>query len=299
MPSAGDRAESGAAPRPSSAVTRRVDFRRPLGEPALISADSVSWRVFKNPIAAFIGGVAAVILELAEPRVRAGVWDHTTFRTQPLQRLRRTGLAAMVTVYGASSVAEPMIAGVRRMHARVQGVTDDQTAYQANDQELLDWVQATASFGFVQAYSHFVRTLGDEEFDRFYAESATPARLYGAVGAPLSSAMLETQFQAMRPKLRRSEVVFEFLDIMQRTVILPWPLRPFQRMLVRAAVEITPPWAREILDLGPARALRPWELRLVRLAGRLSDRYGIPGTPPVQACQRLGLPRNYLYQRRG
>ena len=47
-----------------------VDFSRPAGEPALVSPDSVSWRVFKNPVSLFIGGVTAVIMELAEPRVR-------------------------------------------------------------------------------------------------------------------------------------------------------------------------------------------------------------------------------------
>jgi hypothetical protein len=74
----------------------RVDFSRPLGEAALLSSDSVSWRIFKSPLSLFIGGVAAVIMELAEPRVRTGVWEHTTFRTNPIGRLRRTGLAAMV-----------------------------------------------------------------------------------------------------------------------------------------------------------------------------------------------------------
>src|SRR5207248_11762339 len=58
----------------------------------------------------FIGGVTAVIMELAEPRVRAAVWEHTTFRLDPIRRLRRTGLTAMVTIYGARSTAEAMIA---------------------------------------------------------------------------------------------------------------------------------------------------------------------------------------------
>src|SRR5690242_5991550 len=127
-------------------MNRRVDFTQPAGEPALIAADSVSWIVFKNPVATFIGGITAVILELAEPRVRAGVWDHTTFRTDPRTRLRRTGLAAMVSVYGSKSVAETMIAGVTRAHGRVSGVAANGEAYHANQQELLDWVQATASF---------------------------------------------------------------------------------------------------------------------------------------------------------
>jgi uncharacterized protein (DUF2236 family) len=55
-----------------------VDFSQPAGEAALVSPNSVSWRVFKNPLSLFIGGVTAVIMELAEPRVRTGVWEHTS-----------------------------------------------------------------------------------------------------------------------------------------------------------------------------------------------------------------------------
>jgi hypothetical protein len=81
-------------------------FSQPNGEAALVSPGSVSWRVFNNPLSLFIGDVTAVVMELAEPRVRTGVWEHTNFREDPIQRLRRTGLAAMVTVYGARSTAE-------------------------------------------------------------------------------------------------------------------------------------------------------------------------------------------------
>src|SRR6185295_17681676 len=118
------------------------DFTTPVGEPALAPSDGVAWQVMKNPVALFVGGVTAVILELAEPRVRSGVWDHTTFRTDPLSRMERTGLAAMVTVYGARSTADRMIAGVRRLHERVSGVTPAGVSYRASDPELLDWVHA-------------------------------------------------------------------------------------------------------------------------------------------------------------
>ena len=91
-----------------------IDFSRPVGEAALLSPESISWRVFKNPLSLFIGGVTAVIMELAEPRVRAGVWEHTTFRLDPIRRLRRTGLAAMVTVYGARSTAEALRSKTQR-----------------------------------------------------------------------------------------------------------------------------------------------------------------------------------------
>ena len=87
-----------------------IDFSHPKGEPALFASDSLSWRIFSNPVTLFIGGVTAVILELALPEVREGVWRHSTFQSDPLRRIKRTGLAALTTVYAARSVAEPIIA---------------------------------------------------------------------------------------------------------------------------------------------------------------------------------------------
>ena len=142
-----------------------LDFSQPTGEAALVSPNSVSWRVFKNPLSLFIGGVTAVIMELAEPRVRTGVWEHTSFRVDPIRRLRRTGLAAMVTIYGARSTAEALIARVRRMHDRVAGTTPSGEVYCANDPELLNWVQGTAAYGFLQAYHTYVRPLSLSERD--------------------------------------------------------------------------------------------------------------------------------------
>src|ERR1700722_5362091 len=166
--------------------TGRVDFSTPVGEAALIPAQSVSWRVFKNPVTMFIGGVAAVILELAEPRVRTGVWEHSRFREDPVGRLRRTGAAAMITVYGARSIATPMIARVARMHPGISGVTPCGVAFSASDPALLTWVQATASYGFVAAYAEYARALSEAEIDAFFAEAVPAAHLYGALDAPRS-----------------------------------------------------------------------------------------------------------------
>src|SRR5207245_3307825 len=118
------------------------DFGLPKNEPALIAADSVSWMVFKNPLALLVGGVTAVVLELAERRVRTGVWEHTSFRKRPMDRLQRTGFAAMMTVYGPRSRAESMINRVARLHEGVRGHTPDGRTYCAADPELATWVHA-------------------------------------------------------------------------------------------------------------------------------------------------------------
>ncbi len=273
-------------------------FLHPAGEPALVTPDSVSWQVFKNPLGLFIGGVAAVILELAEPRVRAGVWGHTTFRADPLPRLRRTGLAAMMTVYGPRSRVEAMTARIAKLHHRVSGLTPDGMPYRADDPELLNWVHATASFGFLQAYKTYVYPLDDAACDRFHAEGAHSARLYGASRAPASRSQAEALFQSMHEKLEPSPIVFEFLETMERVPLLPRPFRFIQALLIKAAVEIVPAPIRERLGLGARHGMPAWQQRMVQRIGSATDRLMLSSSPAVQACRRLGLPDDYLYTQR-
>jgi uncharacterized protein (DUF2236 family) len=270
-----------------------ADFLQPTGEAALVPPDSVSWRVFKNPLSLFVGGIAAVIMELAEPRVRTGVWEHTTFRNNPIGRLQRTGFAAMVTIYGARSTAEVMIARVRRMHDKIAGFTPAGKSYRANDPELSNWVQSTAAYGFLQAYHEYVRPLSDVERDHFYAEGTLAASLYGASAAS-SEAALEMRFNEMANQLQRSDILFEFLSIMRSAPILPLPLRPVQPLLIRAAIGLTPHWLRKIVGLTD-HGLNALELAVVRQMGAFADRLILENNPAVQACRRLRLSANYLY----
>ena len=272
-----------------------VDFSTPIGEPALTEPDSISWLVFKNPLALFVGGVAAVLLELAEPRVREGVWNHTTFKSDPLRRIQRTGFAAMVTVYGPRNEAEALIARVRRIHAAIGGETPDGQAYRADDPQLLAWVHATASFGFLEAYNAYVRRLDAEECDRYFAEGVTSARMYGAESTPGSQAEMAAIFEKMNHALEPSPVLLEFLDIMERTSVLPSPFDRMQGMLVRAAVGILPNSVQEQLGLKARWSLASWERHVIALLGASADRILIRSAPAVQACRRMGLADDYLY----
>jgi uncharacterized protein (DUF2236 family) len=273
---------------------RAVDFSQPLGAPALFAPDSLAWRVMKNPVALIVGGIAAVILELAEPRVRSGVWEHTAFRDDPVRRVRRTGYSTMVTIYAPADAARAMIAGVVRAHERVEGATPAGAPYHANDIELLNWVQGTALLSFFEAYSRFAKPMTKAQLDIFLSEAAEASALYGAIGAPRSGAEMEALFAAMRPKLERSDIVFEFLSIMHAAPLLP--VRALQQMMVRAAVEITPDWVRAILGLDERYGLRFGEATLLRVIGAVSERLVLSSAPPAQACVRMGLAKNYLYR---
>ncbi|HWK64416.1 MAG TPA: oxygenase MpaB family protein [Rhizobiaceae bacterium] len=271
------------------------DYSKPEGEAALVDADSMSWRIFKNPVALFVGGVAAVILELAEPSVRSGVWDHSSFRKDAVTRLRRTGAAAMMTVYGPRTAAEKMIKGVVRAHEKIRGKTPSGVPYRANDPRLLNWVQATASYGFIEAYHRFVSPLSPEERSLAFGEGATAAELYGATNAPTSLSEWERLLDEMRPGLERSEIIFEFLDIVRRAPAMPWPLRTFQHLLVRAAVDIVPTDLQIGLGLR-GLGLSPLGRRIVRVAGRIADRVPLLSAPPAQASIRMGLEADALYR---
>jgi uncharacterized protein (DUF2236 family) len=275
-----------------------IDFSKPVGEPALVSPESVSWRVFKNPLSLFIGGVTAVIMELAEPRVRTGVWEHTTFRLNPIKRLSRTGLAAMVTIYGARSTAEAMIASVRRVHDRIVGTTPSGEPYCANDLQLLNWVQGTAAYGFLHAYHAYVQPLLSSERDRYYAEGVSAAALYGARRVRRNLRLSwSICFKRCAAAWSAQTLCLSFSQSCARRPFYRCCYGPAQRLLVRAAVNLTPRWARTILGL-EGDSLYPWEAEVVRQAGALADRIVLNSNPAVQACQRMGLPPDYLYVRR-
>lgn len=271
-----------------------VNFQAPAGAPALLEPNSMSWRVMKNPIALLVGGVAAVILELAEPRVRAGIWAHTSFRGDPVKRMRRTGYTAWIAVYAPADAARAAIARVNAMHTHVSGETPNGLPYRADDEELLTWVHATATWGFIEAYRRFCAPLSGADTDRYYAESASIGALFGAPASPRSNDERQAVFAAMRPNLIASPIVFEFLNIVRTAKITPLPA--LQRLAVRAAIEITPPWARAILGLDPQLGLKPGHETLLRAFAAAGERIAIPQAPPTQACVRMGLKADYLYR---
>lgn len=274
----------------------KIDFAHPAGAPAYTDPASVHWRVFKNPIALGVGGVAAVLLEFADARIRTGVWDHSTYKVDPIGRSRRTGMAAMVGVYGPRDAARRVVQGVTNMHAKVTGDTPKGEAYRAMDPELLDWVSATAGYGFLTAYDRFVAPVSAADKLRFYAEAAPVARLYGVQNSPASDADFMAMMERLAPRFEPHPIVQEFLAIIESGRAAPGTPKALHRALARASVSILPPLVREKLGLGAAYDLGPLGRAAIRTAGALADRIPVPDGPPAQACARLGLPKDFLYR---
>lgn len=281
---------------PSSYLGWKIDYANPKGAPAYLEPGSIHWRVYKNPIALAVGGVAAVLLEFADARIRSGVWDHSTYKADPIGRSKRTGVAAMVGVYGPQAAARRVIQGVTNMHARVSGDTPKGEAYRALDPELLDWVSATAAYGFLNAYDRFVTPLSEAEKTRFYLEAHPIARLYGVRYSPSSQADFMAMMERLAPRFEPHPIVEAFLGIIQSGQVAPLAPKILHRALARASVSLLPPMVRRKLALGPEYDLALADGLALKAAGKLADKIAIKRSPPCQASVRLGLPYDFLYR---
>lgn len=285
------------SPKEKQVAELRFDFARPAGEPSLLPPDSIQWRVFRNPVALGVGGVAAVLMEFADPRIRSGVWDHSVYRTDPIGRSKRTGLAAMAGVYGPASAAKALIAGVTRMHARVGGETPGGIAYRALDPELLAWVHATAAYGFLTAFCRFVAPLSPADQDRFFAEGELVARLYGVATPVRSVAAFQALLATMQAGFEPHPINLEFLAIIQSGRAAPAIPRPLHRALARAAVAILPPAVRQVLALGAEWDLTRRDALALTALGKLADVYRDRHSPAWIAAERMGLPGDFSWRR--
>lgn len=274
----------------------RIDFANPPGEPALLPPDSVQWRIYKNQIALGVGGVAAVLLEFAEPRIRSGVWDHSTYKADPIGRSRRTGVVAMLACYGPASTAREVIGMVNRMHGKVKGQTPAGEPYRAMDPVLLDWVAATASYGFLMAYDRFVSPVSEADKDRFMRDGDAIGRQFGARTTPQSVAGFMAMMDDLAPRFEPHPIIHEFLGIIEAGKAAPSVPKFLHRALARAAVSLLPAWLQERLELDGKYRLGTLDRIALRAAGRLADRRGLAGSAPCAASVRLGLPADFLYR---
>lgn len=274
----------------------KIDYTIPAGEPAFTEPDSVTWRVFKNPVVGVVAGVCAVLLEFADSRIRTGVWEHSVFPTDPIGRAQRTGVAAAVGVYGPQDAARRVIQGVTNMHAKVKGKTPDGRVYAALDAELLDWVSATASFGYFTAYDRYVCKLSRQDELDFFAQGRAVSELYGVQDKIGSIEDFHIMLAKLEHDFEPHPINSEFLDIMRSGKAAKSMPLWIQRALAHAAIDILPASVREVLGLGREYDLTFVEKRAVKLMAWGAETFSDKKGPPAQACERLGLPRDFLWK---
>jgi uncharacterized protein (DUF2236 family) len=90
-----------------------------------------------------VGGLRAIVLQVAQPAVGHGVAAHSAFALDPLARLHAT----LSFVYVVADADDRLVAGVARSvgraHRPVVSAPDEPVPYDARDPELQRWVAAT------------------------------------------------------------------------------------------------------------------------------------------------------------
>ncbi|MDQ6877137.1 MAG: DUF2236 domain-containing protein [Candidatus Dormibacteraeota bacterium] len=142
-------------------------------KPGLYADDSITRRVNRENVL-FVGGGRALLMQLAHPKVAAGVDEHSDYRVHPIRRLRRTIVMIMAIVFGDRDTAIAAARAVNQVHARVRG--ED---YRALDPDLLLWVHATLMDTALVTYETFVKPLLAGEREDFYQEFKLLGELLG------------------------------------------------------------------------------------------------------------------------
>lgn len=238
-------------------------YTDPPGDPGFFGPGSAAWVVHGDPLM-LVGGVSALMLQTLHPLAMAGVAEHSDFRERPYARLSRTASFVTATTYGSTEVAKSVVEAVKARHRRVVGTAPDGRPYSAGDPELLRWVHVAEVASFVEAHRRYhPRPLNDCEIDRYYDAVALIAEMLGATEVPRSRAEIAGYFERVRPELIAGEQALETIRWIQSSKGGSPPERAAYQVLLNAAVDLLPGWAREMLGL---RRIAPVALGVVRPA---------------------------------
>ncbi|MHB8329879.1 MAG: oxygenase MpaB family protein [Acidimicrobiales bacterium] len=150
--------------------------------PSPFGPHSIVRRVAAEPATALLVQ-RALVMEVAHPKVAAGVEDHSGFRARPLSRAWVTADAAVRLVFGGTEVARGALSQIYRTHDHINGtVTPGTEAYTAHDASLLTWVWATLVDTAKVAFTRWVRPFGAAEADDYLAEMVAFAGFLGIPG---------------------------------------------------------------------------------------------------------------------
>jgi uncharacterized protein (DUF2236 family) len=228
--------------------------------PGLYAEDSITRRVNRENVL-FLGGGRALLMQLAHPKVAAGVDEHSDFRTHPIRRLRRTILMTMAIVFGDRETALRAARTVNQVHGRVQG-----QGYRALDPELLLWVHATLFDTALVTYEAFVRLLNPREREDFYQEFKLLGELLGIPGERFPDTIRDFN---------------DYLDAMMTT----GPVHVDQRAKALARLVLRPP-----LRLLPGPAMIPFEVVTAGLLPEtLRTQYDLAWGPGQRRAYRLAV----------
>lgn len=224
----------------------------------LLAEGSPTFDVHADVTTMMIGGIASLLLQMLHPKALAGVWDHSNFRDDMGGRLRRTAAFIAVTTFGPRAQAEAAIARVNRIHGSLGGTLPDGTPYRADEPETLAFVGAVEALSFLKAWRRYRDPLmSATQQARYMADMALVARRLGAHPMPDTKAGAEGLVRRMRPQLRADARTREVCRLLLSAPPPSPALAPAHRLMLEAAIDLLPPWARAMHGLSAAGPATP------------------------------------------
>jgi uncharacterized protein (DUF2236 family) len=260
-------------------------YTDPPGDPGFFGPESVAWKVHGDPLM-LVGGISALMLQALHPLAMAGVAEHSDYRERPYGRLSRVASFVAATTYGSTEVATSVVETVKAVHERVVGVAPDGRPYRAGDPDLLTWVHVAEMSSFLEAHVRYSPLpIRGADRDRYFAEVAVIAEMLGARDVPRSRAEVDAYFERVRPELVAGEQALEAIRWIRNPSMGSPPERAAYQVLVNAAADLMPSWARGMLRI---RRIMPVAVGVVRPATWVALRMlkFLGGTPvPIQQAR--------------
>jgi uncharacterized protein (DUF2236 family) len=228
-----------------------------VSDKRFFSPDTMIWQVDREMVLLLAGG-RALLMQLAHPKVAAGVAKHSHFRADPLGRLYRTMGAMWSIVFDEASKARASLEQVKNVHRRIHGIISPAesvslgTPYDALDVELLLWVHATLIDSAMVAYDLFVKRLAHDEKARYYDDSKNLAHLF-EIPETLVPASLVDFNRYMDRMLGGSEIaVGPTARALAKEILRPrpWVLKPAAPLFRLVTVGLLPERLRKAYGLG-------------------------------------------------
>ena len=223
----------------------------PASADALFPMGSVIRRVHGDVTSMMVGGIAALLTQMLHPKALAGVWDHSDVAEDQLGRLRRTARFIARTTYAHRDDAMAAIARVKAIHEQVSGTLPGGSPYRATDPHLLAWVHVAGAINFLDGWRRYGEPrMSVADQDRYFAESGEVARLLDADPVPQSRAEAERLIGEFRSELDIDERTRAYRDLVLKAPAPSLAQAPVQALLMSAAVDLMPDFAREMHSLG-------------------------------------------------
>lgn len=169
---------------------------------------TITWQLYREPFF-LLGGVRALLLQIAHPAVAQGVAQYSRFQSDPFGRGYRT-FAAMATIYfGDKQQADQTARRLQQIHSGIKGQypnvfaadpSASEVPFTATNPELLLWVFATIIDTSLQVYEWLPnKHLPPDWREQFYEESKTAAGLLGIPESvyPIDLQAFRTYFDQM------------------------------------------------------------------------------------------------------